>query len=326
MRFMNGLPTTKPYVFEKTFNSLYEILTLMSHNRCSRLGALSILFMRFLRRINAPVKGRNPLSILFMRFHDALHSAPRASPRPFNSLYEIQRELFDRCVAFLENFQFSLWDSEKDSHGKYKRVRLSAFNSLYEIPTFSFICEKKESSFNSLYEIRCWLIQEASITGTTYFLSILFMRFSASKSHSVITKPHSLSILFMRFSGRGPSLRSIAFSFNSLYEIRRPDGGRNAVGYTPTFNSLYEILQRLQLHHIPDCYFQFSLWDSPTLLSLPLPFSWAFNSLYEIPDIDKRLIHRLKKSLSILFMRFLVGLPPRNRVKALSILFMRFID
>ena len=141
--------------------------------------------------------------------------------------------------------------------------------------------ELNELTFNSLYEIL--IFNENREIGRRTELSILSMRFSG--------------VLVIGSSGLSWMLSILSMRFEELKEVDRS-------GSNFQF-SLWDSSTSLLNSSSCKLYFQFSLWDSESQSGIFRGSVWrTFNSLYEIPDIDKRLIHRLKKSLSILSMRF----------------------
>ena len=100
-------------------------------------------------------------------------------------------------------------------------------------------------------------------------LSILSMRFVATKNGEYITDVLVLSILSMRFltshvSSSYPT-SSASDSFNSLYEIPDHSLHPDPLAGVPSFNSLYEILRQISLGWI-------SQHDHLSILSMRFKF------------------------------------------------------
>ena len=180
---------------------------------------LSILFMRFTDSGADVYLNGHCLSILFMRF-TAIPILERCGYTvAFNSLYEIQSNVYQDLWKRLDTFQFSLWDSDYQAFGerimvcslsilfmRFTRVSFGieyefdfAFNSLYEIPLFHYVLSEKDKSIDFQFSLWDSPLKNAS---------------------NVLRK---------------------LFTFNSLYEIHYATCARKLYRTPTSFNSLYEI-------------------------------------------------------------------------------------
>ena len=137
-------------------------------------------------------------------------------------------------------FQFSLWDSMRLVWAGRIAQALLAFNSLYEIPSYTSIAASVHISFQfSLWDSLRWL-QEIVFKP---LLSILFMRFTVIRQYQNAVLQYFFQFSLWDSEAIRIAIKDLLWAFNSLYEIHF---------ITPT-----RILLCLNLYN-----FQFSLWDS----------------------------------------------------------------
>ena len=241
-----------------TFNSLYEIRRYKwSYKYFSTI--LSILFMRFLWKLEHYNYAWNTLSILFMRFTKGRRNSFESSTSIFQfSLWDSLSD-FDPSGEEIYNFQFSLWDS---SYMKtillcsYILFQFSLWDSKYFLikyfaNLFLSILFMRFKEFGQLFDnvyiyfqFSLWdSVQDARIL----VLHLLNFQFSLWDSLVLGTLDKYL-VLNFQFSlwdswNFNIIMPCCAITFNSLYEIQKKKSDLPPI--FDTFNSLYEILQFL---------------------------------------------------------------------------------